>query len=1149
MAEGIPSLVNLLRQGTQAAQETAAGALHSLANHANNRETIARQEGIPALVAIFEVGTANAKAEALGALVALVRGSEPNQTGVANELVAVLGRSASSHEAKAWATHLMRDLALNAENRKPLCKAGAILQLVPQVRDGSDETMTVAARALSNIALLSSQHRAQVTAQLIRLLTSDAVETRQRAAFALRDMASLGQGGGSGSGSSKITVAMAGGMERFETLLRDGSVEAQEYTLWLMCQATDKVSKIAIATARVEASIVRALVGGQLSSVAEEHAAAVLLRLIAGREAVEPDLREEAKEAIIGAGGMACFVRLIGNSFWEARRHAASILAELCRSTDGWSGARQLAVAASGAVEGLCEWLTSPYAGSCEFVCNAFEQLSRANADVRYIVAESGAIEQLVALTGAEHAPEVQRSAASALAALAEGSDANQIEIFEHGAIPALLALLRAQPTKPHKGATRALWQLSTNADVQVVVAREGGLGPLMAMLKAEADGTREAAAAAVAALASDHAENQAAFACPAAIQPLVALLGSDSFDTRQFAQTALLSIASPSPAARDAVIEPLVALLGVRNATAQMKAAECLATLAGRTAACRLAIATAGAIQPLIRLLGDGRNVSRTQLRAAAVLSDLARLVECRQEIVTCGGVPPLVQVLASANPEAQVRSSCALSNLSPLASAQQQISEIDGSVQLLVGLLSSEHVAASNHAACTLWHLASTAANKAAMVNSGGVTPLIRLLERSKSPEAVESISALLADLVRSQQQGVGSNVARETLIRSGGLAPLIRLLEIDGDYTNGAPKLQKHAACALWGLTSDLKYHAVLVAEGAVPPLIKATISAHSEAQGYAAAALCNLARDGVARGKMISLGAVASLTDISHNKTTNAWLRAQVVGVLECIDPRNHPGAKLSSTKGPGSPRKYSPPRASPPKLGGAAGNGPLSLGAGKSAGPAGMTDRRRGDRTTRMDDAMEMPRRPGVGATHRTMVRRAAKRGSIIGPPGSTLETTDKREPGLAEESNSAKPAPPTSTAAAATAAAIAAVLQGGTTPADAAKAAVAAVQGRAEHEAAPTGAKAPAASAVPNPTHNAPYRTRTGPNGVALRLKLTHAQPQPDATARAAKEATMRDSHRPQASQRPQSSHRAASKLQASSRVAGAPTVGRRTKK
>ena len=135
-----------------------------------------------------------------------------------------------------------------------------------------------------------------MTAQLIQLLGSPDVKVRQRAWTALKGMAE------SGGAESQMTVQMAGGIERFVSLLKDGSLEAQEYAdcptddlatwhadahhgassllpryaLWLLYSASDIVSKVSIASAGCANPIIKILRTGNLSLVAQEHAAAVL---------------------------------------------------------------------------------------------------------------------------------------------------------------------------------------------------------------------------------------------------------------------------------------------------------------------------------------------------------------------------------------------------------------------------------------------------------------------------------------------------------------------------------------------------------------------------------------------------------------------------------------------------------------------------------------------------------------------------------------------------------------------------------------------------------------------------------------------------------------------------------------------------------
>ena len=182
---------------------------------------------------------------------------------------------------------------------------------------------------------------------------------------------------------------------------------------------------------------------------------------------------------------------------------------------------------------------------------------------------------------------------------------------------------------------------------------------------------TQQYAAAAVESLVADHHDNQLLVCRAGAITPLVELLGSDSRQTQdhavscmhlrpyvsphvsprsdsrqtqEHAVSALLHLASsvgesrddlvrhlpssPYVHAGDDLVRQLVGVIRQRNAAAQMKAAEALAVLAGRSDENRKAITAAAAVEPLVRLLGDGRGVrsATPQERAAAVLADLAR-------------------------------------------------------------------------------------------------------------------------------------------------------------------------------------------------------------------------------------------------------------------------------------------------------------------------------------------------------------------------------------------------------------------------------------------------------------------------------------------------------------------------------------------
>jgi len=734
--------------------------------------------------------------------------------------------------------------------------------------------------------------RIQVTAQLISLLGAPEPEVRQCASSTLREMAA------EGSAESQVTVAtMPGGIERIVALLREGSVEAQEYTLWMLAVMTDAASKSSIAHSPCTRAVVEVFrkssaaaasaaagkellpEGAVLSALAQEHAAAVLALLASDIPGVDEEVRSRNSLEISASGGIRPMVRLLRDGTDGAKRHSATALTQLACGPMGRSSSMQIEMARAGATAAFGAWLREPSLGPPELAAQALACIANRNADTQTLIAEEGAIPPLVAmLQAAEPSDEAQRWAASALAALAQDHPVNQITIAEEGAIGALVDLLKC-PTSgaAHENATRVLWHLAADTDNQLSVARAGGLAPLVAMLSAEAPKTQEWAAAALSALSLDCAENQVAIARAGAIPRLVSLIGSPSDETQLYAQAALVLMASSCPQTRCAVVQPLVELLDeYRLATAQMKAAETLSMLAARSTANRTAIAQAGAIAPLVRLLGDGTNANKSQISAAATLADLARAASDRAAIASAGGVGPLVEMLRASNMEAQAKAAGALLHLSSLASAQTSIVERNG-IALLVALLDSERLCAANHAAGALWQVASTAAAKGAIIKAGGLTKLVALLLRTDSAEAKEPIAALLADLARTGHKG---DATKGTLVAAGGIAPLVALLEAS------SVDAQKHAACALWGLTDGVSAHqAAATAAGAVPRLVS-LLGNESEAQGFAAAALCNLAEDAHARQQLVDAGAVKSLQEISKGPQT--WLRTQAVNLLNQLD---------------------------------------------------------------------------------------------------------------------------------------------------------------------------------------------------------------------------------------------------------------------
>ena len=906
---GTPQMHTQEEQGEQHdAKETAAGALHALAEYADNRVLIAKNGGIPRLVALLAEGTEKCREQAAGALQSLVLDNPHNQQQVAQGLAAMLRSGSATERAQEVVTELLRDLANDTtDNCSALARAGAVPELVKQLECGSPNSMGMAAQGLALIALKLTEQRTAITQELVKLLASVNEAVRQRASEALRDMAAEQR-----PGEKSVTASGAQQTTGLVNLLKDGlkdsRVEAQEYALWSLSGITDAASREVIAASGGIQPLITALQGRKLSDTAQEHAVSVLSRLA--------PIGHNAK-AIEEAMGIDPLVQLLSEGNVNAKEHAALALAQLARRA---SAGRKISEA--GGVAAFVAWLHEKVPGPAELAAHALAEIALDDGDMQVQIAEAGACMPLIAMVRAwstvaaeadaggsaskstqsvASALKLATVAAGTLATLAKDAMVNQIVITEEGGIPPLLELLADKARSSHENVTRALWHLAQTEDNQSFIPRAGGISPLVALLKSDNEATQQHTAAALYALARDDIENQISLAKAGAIEPLVNLLGSDSKETQEHSVGVLLSLASHDDASRTAVVKRLVAVLDARNAAAQMKAAEALAVLATRSAENRRAITTANAIVPLVRLLGDGRNVraQTPQERAAAVLSDLAKdqwLTQCMHSyvhasdaliadvrlalcvlqakmaenklaIVAHGGVRPLVAMLSSDSLKAQTNAAGALCQMAAIANSKTAIAEANGIVPL-VTLLATDSVEAQKWSTGALWHLASSADNKTAMVNAGAIPSLVALVD-SSSPEACENATAVLSELARTQ------GGTKKAIVQAGGIEPLIQLL------TDASVQTQRHAACALWGLADGKEgvYDKQIVEQGALRPLIAMLMLNHPDTRGFAAACLSCCCADDGARKAIRDANGAAPLLALLHSPS--GWLRQQAM----------------------------------------------------------------------------------------------------------------------------------------------------------------------------------------------------------------------------------------------------------------------------
>lgn len=200
------------------------------------------------------------------------------------------------------------------------------------------------------------------------------------------------------------------------------------------------------------------------------------------------------------------------------------------------------------------------------------------------------------------------------------------------------------------------------------------------------------------------------------------------------------------------------------------------------------------------------------------------------KDTITKLGGIEPLLGLLVTGT---TARSQEYVAGaLTALASKHNDNRQVIG--KRLVGLLGSTVLRSTTNGAdraervlrtCSAF-MSDSAANQAAIAKLGGIPNLLAWLVKDPIPNLVPSVESKAA-IERVQIQGAYAmlslamdNSTTQALIRtSDGIPPLIVLLHLRRSSVNA----QKHAACALWHLASQVDTKVAIVDSGAIKPLI--------------------------------------------------------------------------------------------------------------------------------------------------------------------------------------------------------------------------------------------------------------------------------------------------------------------------------------
>ncbi|KAH8047257.1 serine/threonine kinase [Aureococcus anophagefferens] len=221
----------------------------------------------------------------------------------------------------------------------------------------------------------------------------------------------------------------------------------------------------------------------------------------------------------------------------------------------------------------------------------------------------------------------------------------------------------------------------------------------------------------------------------------------------------------------------------------AKEKAAGALTNLASQNADNQVAIAKAGAVDPLVALLRTGTDGAKEH--AAGALENLAfENADNKVAIAKAGAVDPLVDLLRTGTDGAKESAAGALWGLAFQNDDNELAIVKAGAADPLVALLRTGTDGAKEEAAAALANLAVNADNKVAIAKAGAVDPLVGLLRTgTAAPRRRRGALANLAD---------GNAENKVAIAKAGAVDPLVALLRTG---TDGARKL----ALALKNLAS--------------------------------------------------------------------------------------------------------------------------------------------------------------------------------------------------------------------------------------------------------------------------------------------------------------------------------------------------------
>eukprot|EP00117_Sycon_ciliatum_P047488 scpid3152/ scgid33921/ Ankyrin and armadillo repeat-containing protein len=330
---------------------------------------------------------------------------------------------------------------------------------------------------------------------------------------------------------------------------------------------------------------------GNLKHIVEAGLIAVLIKLMRSAQTAEQAIRtvrligtnEEVQKAFVDGGGIPVLVALLSKVAPATNCHAAVLMADLLET----DRQRQAAVAQAKALPALVQLLDS----------------------------------------SEEH---ILLCVLSALAlAVAEENSANQAEVCDCGGFPKIVALL----SENHDAASHRLFRAASKLIVclctgcpsnQLALVEAGGTVPLLNLVQYEEHvDVQTSAASAIRSVALNNDSTQQAVRDAGGVEPLKRLMKNRNIEVKVFAATAVWAVAGRKLMFRQLVasqigIDQLITLCELQNEALEIVGTEALCSLAHGAKANQEAIAAAGGVLPVVRLLRSIANSTEPVLLRA---------------------------------------------------------------------------------------------------------------------------------------------------------------------------------------------------------------------------------------------------------------------------------------------------------------------------------------------------------------------------------------------------------------------------------------------------------------------------------------------------------------------------------------------------